>query len=65
MRIHNFRSLLDQEIAIKNYSLLVGSNNAGKSILSTLSALSTRKTASNLGKRMTFRLLETWIRSHG
>ncbi len=29
--IHNFRSLLDQEITLKSYSLLVGPNNAGKS----------------------------------
>lgn len=29
--IHNFRSLLHQEITLKNYSLLVGPNNAGKS----------------------------------
>lgn len=29
--IHNFRGIIDQNIALKGYSLLVGSNNAGKS----------------------------------
>lgn len=29
--IHNFRGLLDQEVTLQNYSLLVGPNNAGKS----------------------------------
>jgi predicted ATPase len=29
--IHNFRGILDQKIDLKNYSLLVGANNAGKS----------------------------------
>lgn len=31
VKIHNFRGVLDQGIALKNYSLLVGPNNAGKS----------------------------------
>lgn len=31
VRIHNFRGVLDQEFSVKNYSLIVGSNNAGKS----------------------------------
>jgi putative ATP-dependent endonuclease of OLD family len=31
LKIHNYRGILDQEIALKNYSLLVGPNNAGKS----------------------------------
>ena len=30
-RIHNFRSILDQTIDFTDYSLLVGSNNSGKS----------------------------------
>jgi putative ATP-dependent endonuclease of the OLD family len=30
-KIHNFRGLLDQEVTLKSYSLLVGPNNAGKS----------------------------------
>ncbi|GIW56659.1 MAG: hypothetical protein KatS3mg082_3063 [Nitrospiraceae bacterium] len=29
--IHNFRGILDQEISLKDYSLLVGPNNSGKS----------------------------------
>jgi putative ATP-dependent endonuclease of the OLD family len=31
VRIHNFRGVLDQDITVKSYSLLVGPNNAGKS----------------------------------
>ena len=31
VKIHNFRSVLDQEITLQDYSLLVGPNNAGKS----------------------------------
>lgn len=31
VKIHNFRGILDQVVIIKNYSLLVGPNNAGKS----------------------------------
>lgn len=31
VRIHGFRGILDQELHFKNYSLLVGPNNAGKS----------------------------------
>jgi len=31
VKIHNFRGILDQEIVLKGYSLLVGANNAGKS----------------------------------
>lgn len=31
LKIHNYRGILDQEITLKNYSLLVGPNNAGKS----------------------------------
>ncbi|MFZ6019205.1 MAG: ATP-dependent nuclease, partial [Chloroflexota bacterium] len=31
IRIHNFRGILDQEITFKDYSLLVGPNNSGKS----------------------------------
>ncbi len=31
LRIHNFRGILDQEVAFRDYSLLVGPNNAGKS----------------------------------
>jgi len=31
IKIHNFRGIIDQEIFLKSYSLLVGSNNAGKS----------------------------------
>ena len=31
LKIHNFRGILDQDISLKNYSLLVGPNNAGKS----------------------------------
>ena len=31
VKIHNFRSVLDQEITLQGYSLLVGPNNAGKS----------------------------------
>ena len=31
VRIHNFRGILDQDIELKNYSLLVGANNSGKS----------------------------------
>jgi predicted ATP-dependent endonuclease of OLD family len=31
VKIHGFRGILDQEITLKNYSLLVGPNNAGKS----------------------------------
>jgi len=31
IKIHNFRAILDQEIAFNSYTLLVGPNNAGKS----------------------------------
>ncbi len=31
LKIHNFRGIIEQEIVLKSYSLLVGSNNAGKS----------------------------------
>ena len=31
LRIHNFRSIIDAELAIQGYMLLVGANNAGKS----------------------------------
>ena len=31
VHIHNFRGILDQEISLKDYSLLVGPNNSGKS----------------------------------
>ena len=31
VKIHNFRGILDQDIELKNYSLLVGANNSGKS----------------------------------
>ena len=31
LKIHNYRGILDQEIELKKYSLLVGPNNAGKS----------------------------------
>ena len=31
VKIHNFRSVIDQEITLQDYSLLVGPNNAGKS----------------------------------
>ena len=31
VHIHNFRGVLDQDITLKSYSLLVGPNNAGKS----------------------------------
>lgn len=31
VQIHNFRGILDQELELKSYSLLVGPNNAGKS----------------------------------
>lgn len=31
VKIHNFRGILEQDITLKNYSLLVGPNNAGKS----------------------------------
>jgi hypothetical protein len=33
VRIHNFRGVLDQTIALRPYSLLVGANNAGKSTI--------------------------------
>ncbi|MBA4422363.1 MAG: hypothetical protein C0390_04575 [Syntrophus sp. (in: bacteria)] len=31
IKIHNFRGIVDQEITLKSYTLLVGPNNAGKS----------------------------------
>lgn len=31
VKIHNFRGILDQQISVKSYCLLVGANNAGKS----------------------------------
>ena len=31
VHVHNFRGVLDQEISLKGYSLLVGANNSGKS----------------------------------
>ncbi|HWP91285.1 MAG TPA: AAA family ATPase [Thermodesulfobacteriota bacterium] len=31
VKIHNFRGIIEQEIVLKNYTLLVGPNNAGKS----------------------------------
>lgn len=31
LHIHNFRGILDQEIILRDYSLLVGPNNSGKS----------------------------------
>src|SRR6201996_8053793 len=31
IHIHNFRSIVDQTINLRDYSLLVGANNAGKS----------------------------------
>jgi putative ATP-dependent endonuclease of the OLD family len=33
IKIHNFRGILEEEIFIKDYSLIVGPNNAGKSTL--------------------------------
>jgi energy-coupling factor transporter ATP-binding protein EcfA2 len=33
MRIHNFRSIIDSEIEIHDYTMVVGANNAGKSNL--------------------------------
>lgn len=33
LRIHNFRGIIDQEIALKTYTLLVGPNNSGKSTI--------------------------------
>jgi putative ATP-dependent endonuclease of the OLD family len=31
VKIHNFRGIVDQDLALNSYSLLVGPNNAGKS----------------------------------
>ena len=37
--IHNFRSIIDSEFDLENYSLLVGENNAGKTtVISALRA---------------------------
>lgn len=33
LQIHNFRGILDQEIDVKDYTLLVGPNNSGKSTI--------------------------------
>lgn len=33
IRIHNFRTILDQEISVQKFSLLIGPNNAGKSTI--------------------------------
>lgn len=33
LKIHNFRSILDQEIIVQKFSLFIGANNAGKSTI--------------------------------
>ena len=33
LKIHNFRSILEQEIFVQNFSLFIGANNAGKSTI--------------------------------
>ena len=37
LRIHNFRSIIDADVEVHDYTMLVGANNAGKS--NALSAL--------------------------
>ena len=39
LRIHNFRSIIDADIEVHDYTMIVGANNAGKSnVLAALRA---------------------------
>lgn len=31
LRIHNFRSIIDADVEVHDYTMIVGANNAGKS----------------------------------
>jgi AAA15 family ATPase/GTPase len=33
LKIHNFRSIIEQEIFVQKFSLFIGANNAGKSTI--------------------------------
>ena len=75
LRIHNFRSIIDADIEVHDYTMIVGANNAGKSnVLAALRAFyedikCTAEDSPKVGKssdetwvELTFRLTEAeWV----